>query len=334
MSTQLQQVGISLSNDSGFSAASYFAGLMRSGVLKLFEMEDDRDKPIVSARAVLPDGQKYSFRILANGDRTDITLLRADGASGFDVELFRRFIIAVDPLWAGLNGDGLADSVPICSSGAHLFTIPRFSQFSYWSRRYDTLFSGRLQMLERFDFCRVQKLSNGFWIEILCDGLVDLGQKRRIVQRFLLSEDFWEDGTNVSSAVQLALLNRQSLDDALAGMEKWRKDHKTLAAESMAKILAAARHEVSRYGKRRRSHDVCIVQSREGVEGIGVIWHENSYDGALRWVKEQMASGLVRWMAILHDFNGGTYEITVFDSLMEEVTSVREPLKVRKQAQC
>ena len=64
MSTQLQQVGISLSNDSGFSAASYFAGLMRSGVLKLFEMEDDRDKPIVSARAVLPDGQKYSFRIL------------------------------------------------------------------------------------------------------------------------------------------------------------------------------------------------------------------------------------------------------------------------------
>jgi hypothetical protein len=40
---------------------------------------------------------------------------------------------------------------------------------------------------------------------------------------------------------------------------------------------------------------------------------------ALRWAKEQMASGLVRWMAILHDFNDGTYEITVFDSLMEKV---------------
>ena len=35
--------------------------------------------------------------------------------------------------------------------------------------------------------------------------------------------------------------------------------------------------------------------------------------------KEQMESGLVRWMAILHDFNDGTYEITVFDSLMEKV---------------
>ena len=334
MISQLQHIEIVLSNEARFSVANHFAGLMRSGALKLFEMEDGCDKQLVSARAVLPDGQKYSFRILTNGERMDITLLRANGASGFDVELFRRFIIAVDPLWAGLNGEGLTDIAPICSSGAHLFTIPRFPQFSYWSRRYDTLFSGRLQVLDRFDFCCVRELLNGFWIEILCDGLVDLGQKRRIVQRFLLSEDFWEDGTNVSSAVQLALLNRQSLDDALAGMEKWRKGHKTIAAESMAKILAAARHEVSRYGKRRRSHDVCIVQSREGVEGIGVIWHENSYDGALRWVKEQMASGLVRWMAILHDFNGGTYEITVFDSLMEEVTSVREPLKVRKQAQC
>ena len=319
MSTQLQQVGISLSNDSGFSAASYFAGLMRSGVLKLFEMEDDRDKPLVSARAVFPDGQKYSFRILANGDRTDITLLRADGASGFDVELFRRFIIAVDPLWAGLNGDGLADIASICSSGAHLFTIPRFPQFSYWSRRYDTLFSGRLQMLERFDFCRVQKLSNGFWIELLSDGPNDLDQKRGIVQRFLLSEDVWEGGTKVSSAVQLALLNRQSLDDALIGMEEWRKDHKSLAEESMETILAAAKQEVRRHGKRRRPRDVCIMQSREGVEGIGFIWYEDSFDGALRWAKEQMASGLVRWMAILHDFNDGTYEITVFDSLMEKV---------------
>lgn len=319
MSTQLQQVGISLSNDSGFSAASYFAELMRSGVLKLFEMEDDRDKPIVSARAVLPDGQKYSFRILANGDRTDITLLRADGASGFDVELFRRFIIAVDPLWAGLNGDGLADIASICSSGAHLFTIPRFPQFSYWSRRYDILFSGRLQMLERFDFCRVQKLPNGFWIELLSDGPNDLDQKRGIVQRFLLSEDVWEGGTKVSSAVQLALLNRQSLDDALIGMEEWHKDHKSLAEESMETILAAAKQEVRRHGKRRRPRDVCIMQSREGVEGIGFIWYEDSFDGALRWAKEQMASGLVRWMAILHDFNDGTYEITVFDSLMEKV---------------
>ena len=35
-----------------------------------------------------------------------------------------------------------------------------------------------------------------------------------------------------------------------------------------------------------------------------------------------MASGLVRWMAILHDFNDGTYEITVFDSLMEKVPDI------------
>ena len=175
MSTQLQQVGISLSNDSGFSAASYFAGLMRSGVLKLFEMEDDRDKPIVSARAVLPDGQKYSFRIL---------------------------------------------------------------------------------------------------------------------------------------------------DDALIGMEEWRKDHKSLAEESMETILAAAKQEVRGHGKRRRPRDVCIMQSREGVEGIGFIWYEDSFDGALRWAKEQMASGLVRWMAILHEFNDGTYEITVFDSLMEKVPDI------------
>ena len=324
MITQLQRIGIVLSNEAGFSAANHFARLIRSGALKSFEVEDGCDKQLVSANARLLNGQKYSFRILANGDRTDITLLRAEGASGFDVELFKRFIIAVDPLWAGLNSDGVVDIMPICSSGAHLFTIPSFPQFSYWSRRYDILFSGRLQDLDRFDFCYVRELLNGFWIEILCDGLVDLGQKRRIVQRFLLSEDFWEDGTNVSSAVQLALLNHQSLDDALVGMEKWRKDHKTLAAESMAKILATTRQEVRRHGKRRRSHDVCIVQSREGMEGISFIWHENSYDGALRWAKEQMASGLVRWMAILHDFNGGTYEITVFDSLMEEVASVRE----------
>ena len=74
------------------------------------------------------------------------------------------------------------------------------------------------------------------------------------------------------------------------------------------------------------------MQSREGVEGIGFVWYEDSFDGALRWAKEQMASGLVRWMAILHDFNDGAYEITVFDSLMEEVASVRGalPATVRK----
>lgn len=64
---------------------------------------------------------------------------------------------------------------------------------------------------------------------------------------------------------------------------------------------------------------VSCSPDREGVEGIGFIWYEDSFDGALRWAKEQMASGLVRWMAILHDFNDGAYEITVFDSLMEEV---------------
>ena len=322
---------IVLGNESGFSPSEHFERLVQRGAIGSFEFGGGRDEYLKRARVVLADGVECEATILVNGERTDITTLRFGGSADFDTDTFRRFVVAINPLWAGMNDECCASSPrPVCSSLAHLSRIPRLAQFSYWSRRYDALFAGKLSELSQFDFCRVQECADGFWVEIKADGVYDLDAKRRIAERFLVSDGMWDDGAAcASNAVWLALHNAQNLSDAVAWKERWRKDRATLASERQAEIIAAAIKVVRERGIKRRAGDLCsIVAYDDG--SVGTAWIENSFEEMEDWVRRAMAAGMVVWGVILCDFSANSgkprevaFTAIIYDSLMNRVKSVK-----------
>ena len=320
----MNEMLVTLGNEAGFSPSEHFERLAQCGAIRSFELGGGRDEYLKRARVVLADGVECEATICANGERTDITTLRFGGSADFDAYAIRRFVAAIKPLWAGMDGECCASSQhPVCSSLAHLSRIPRLAQFSYWSRRYDALFAGELSGLSQFVFCRVQECADGFWVEIKADGVYDLDAKRRIAERFLVSDGMWDDGAAcASNAVWLALHNAQNLSDAVAWKERWRKDRTTLASERQAEIVAAAMKAVRERGFKRRAGDLCsIVAYDDGC--VGTAWIETSFEEMEAWVRRAMAAGMVVWGVILCDFsaNIGTsrevaFTATIYDSLM------------------
>ena len=325
---------VTLSNESGFSLSEHFERLAHGGAISSFELDGNENDYLKKARIVLADGVECEVTIVVNDERADITTLRFGGSADFGANGFRRFVETIKPLWAGMNGESCASSSrPVCSSLAHISTIPRFPQFSYWSRHYDTLFAGKLAELSRFDFCRVLECADGLWIEFEADSTDDLDAKSRIAERFLLSDDLWDGGACCSNAVWLALHNTQSLADAAAWKERWRKERESLASERQEEILATVIQAVGERGVKRREGDLCaIVSYNDG--SVGTVWIETSFQGMEDWVRRAMAAKLVDWGVILCDFSAGrgksrevTFTATVYDSLMNKVNMVKASAK-------
>ena len=331
----MKEMLVALGNEAGFPLDEHFVRLVQGGAIKSFEFGGGEDEYLKRAQIVLADGVECTVTVLVSGERTDITTLRLSGSADFDAEGFRRFVVAIKPLWAGMNDECCVSSpCPVCSNLAHLSLIPHFSQFSYWSRRYDALFAGKLLGLSQFDFCRVQECADGFWVEIKADGVADLDAKRRVAERFLASDGMWDDGDAcASNAVWLALHNAQSLAEAAAWKELWRKERATLASEREAEIVAAAIRAVRERGSRLRPGDMCSIVSNDDGS-IGVMWVE----APLEWMEgifgRGMATGMVNWATILCDFvvhrrksREVAFTAMVYDSLMNRVKSVKVSMK-------
>jgi len=325
---------VTLSNEAGFQLDEHFGRLVQGGAIGSFEMDGKGDDYLKRERIVLADGVECTATVLVSGERTDITTLRLDGSADFDDDGFRRFVVAINPLWAGMNDEYCVSSPrPICSNLAHLYLIPHFPQFSYWSRRYDALFAGKLPELSQFDFCRVQECADGFWVEIKADGIDDLDAKRRVVERFLVSDDMWDGGACGSNAVGLALRNAQRLTDAVAWKERWRKECVMVASERQEEIIAIAIQAVRERGVKRREGDMCSITSNDDGS-IGIMWVEAPLEWMEGTIGRGMAAGTVNWAAILCDFvvlrrrpREVAFTAMVYDSLMNRVKSVKVSTK-------
>ncbi len=299
-----KQMLIALSNEEGFSVERHFTSLERLAAIRTFNVGAGISDKLKRLTVVLTDGQIFEATVLRDGKRTDITTLRIAESETANICQFRNFIAAINPLWAGLNGPGCETMNPLkpfCSSLAHLSTIPRFPQFSYWGRCYDVLFSEKLRELKQFEFCRVQELPNGFWVEINNCGLEDLEAKRLKLESFLTPYSLWDGRENVSCAVWMSLHDGLCLSDVIQNVENWRNTHKDVALEHIDDIFFESCRAVRERWIKRKRCDLCSIKlDNEG--GISTTWIEGSFDGITKFTIRSMEASLVKWAVILGNF--------------------------------
>ena len=320
-----KQIFATLSNEDDFSVEKHLKSLKCSGLLKTYAVGEVEHTGLTKVGAVLFDDESCEMTVVTNGIRTDITTLQINGERTFSAEQFRRFCVALRPLWAGMNVGSCVGMSPICSSGAHLFEIPSFSQFSYWSVRYGMLFKKKLQELNRFDFCSVSEYDDGCFVVFKSDGRKDLRDKTKLVEDYICPDGFWEGKQNVSDAVRFALINSKSLEETVKWMNIWRTSNAKVAYEQLDTILIKARMAVRERGRRRRIGDMCSILSHDD-SSVTTSWIQDTFDGMVAWIRRAMAAGLRYWAVIIGDFitrpQSSTitaFTVTVFNSCMQTV---------------